>query len=292
MKTKTVFPTNEIAHLWANKTQSEARNSAYNLFFDNESIYSYGRHFLIAKHVTNSAGKTAVLFTKNSYSNTTAKHIGLVRSASSHLDKIYVPDPANDKYKNFASWISEIESIASNLVKAKKPEIYLNQISVINSEVKAYTKFFDMDMPENLLTALNIANKEQYTEYKNSALERAEKEKKEQENEALKKYKLELKKFRAFAIGAIYNAFIGIDYLRYNEKSKRIETTQGVQIPVGIAHKFYKHIKSVNKKGGCTDCKGKLMNYDVKQINSKFIEIGCHKIEIKEIEKIATLLKW
>jgi len=80
--------------------------------------------------------------------------------------------------------------------------------------------------------------------------------------------------------------------LRYNETSKRVETSQGIEIPVIMANKFYKHILSVNKKGGCTDCPTKLMEYDVKEINSKFIVIGCHNVDIKEINKIATLLQW
>ncbi|HTE02469.1 MAG TPA: hypothetical protein VK668_24440 [Mucilaginibacter sp.] len=80
-----------VAHHWANSIGQEAKAS--NLFFEEENIYSYGYHFLIAKHVCNDEGKQAVLFTRRTYSRSTSAHINLVRQASRHLDLIYVPDP-------------------------------------------------------------------------------------------------------------------------------------------------------------------------------------------------------
>lgn len=56
-RVKQVYPTNEIPHLWAHKTQSNARNAQGNLYFDGDTIYSYGSHFAIARHVTNKSGK-------------------------------------------------------------------------------------------------------------------------------------------------------------------------------------------------------------------------------------------
>ena len=76
-----VFPTDEIAHLWAHQTQSDARNQQGNFYFTGATIYSYGSHFPIAKHVTNKRGKKAILFTTRSYSNTTGGHIAAVRQA-------------------------------------------------------------------------------------------------------------------------------------------------------------------------------------------------------------------
>lgn len=288
---KNVFKTNEIAHIWANQLQESARNSANNLFFEGATIYSYGRHFEIAKHVTNEKGDKAILFNKNKYSNTTAKHIQLVRNGSSHLTKIYVPDVANNKYFNFESWVRECEAIAKNLLKAKKPEIYLNQISVIANEVKEYTNFFGYDIPQPLQDVLNITNKEEYTNYQNSALERAKKENEEQVKKAKKDSLKQIKEFKDGKRSTVWNR-LGKDYLRYNETSKRVETSQGIEIPVIIAERFYKQILKINSKGGCTDCEAKLMEYNVKEINKSYIVIGCHNVDIKEISKIALQLKW
>jgi len=63
-RVKQVYPTNEIPHLWAHKTQSSAHNPQHNLYFEDETIYSYGWHFPIARHVTNKSGKKhAILLT-------------------------------------------------------------------------------------------------------------------------------------------------------------------------------------------------------------------------------------
>lgn len=91
---KTVYPTRQIAHLWAHKTQSEARNQSGNFYFRDDTIYSYGLHFPIARHVktgmTGGRGmysktrKTCVFFTTRGYSTTTAKHLSFVRCAIPH----------------------------------------------------------------------------------------------------------------------------------------------------------------------------------------------------------------
>lgn len=100
---KTVFSDiSTVAHLWANKAQGEARNSG-NFFFSGDTIYSYGYHFPIAKHMAGSQGENGVLFTERTYSNTTATHIQVVRQAANHLNIIYCfnPDASNEANYNF-----------------------------------------------------------------------------------------------------------------------------------------------------------------------------------------------
>src|SRR5271155_4054848 len=78
---KRVFNTGEVPHLWAHRTQEDARNGQGNLYFTGDTIYSYGGHFPIARHVANEAGERAVLFTTATYSVTTSGHCSAVRSA-------------------------------------------------------------------------------------------------------------------------------------------------------------------------------------------------------------------
>lgn len=77
---KTVVNSEQVAHLWAHKAQSEARNSNNSLFFRDSTIYSYGSHFPIARHIEG-ADVNAVLFTTKDYSVTTAKHKSFVARA-------------------------------------------------------------------------------------------------------------------------------------------------------------------------------------------------------------------
>ena len=110
----------EVAHLWANRNSGGAKSS--NLFFEQEDIYSYGYHFLIARHVYNDHGEHAVLFTRRTYSKTTAAHLRIVKQASAHLDLLYVPDPELPKEEIFEKWYSEIKDIANSLNNACKPQ--------------------------------------------------------------------------------------------------------------------------------------------------------------------------
>ena len=96
---KYVFDTGEIPHLWAHRTQDEARNRQGNLYFTGDIIYSYGSHFPIARHVTNDAGERAVLFTTNTYSVTTSAHCSAVRSAiPSGIPVFHVPNVCHGRY--------------------------------------------------------------------------------------------------------------------------------------------------------------------------------------------------
>ena len=72
-----VFPRDEVAHLWAHKVQDGARDAGGNFFFTGATLYSYGRHYVIAHILADECGPALagrVLWNSNSYSNTTGKH--------------------------------------------------------------------------------------------------------------------------------------------------------------------------------------------------------------------------
>lgn len=68
----------EVAHYWANQVQAEGK--AGNVFFDGPKLYSYGRHFVIAR-ILPSTGERAAVFTKQGYSSSTAQHQSIARAA-------------------------------------------------------------------------------------------------------------------------------------------------------------------------------------------------------------------
>jgi len=287
---KTVFTDiSQIAHLWANKLQDNARNSG-NFYFNRNIIYSYGSHFPIAKHISIN-NINAVLFTKRSYSNTTAGHINVVRQASNHLNIIYCPDVENTHTDNFNSWLRGIENIGANLKNTRKPEIYLNKISYEFGQVQKYANYFSIAIPELLQSAGAITDKAEYLAYNSSRdallIKQAE-NKLKADKKAVKKQLIE---WRLYKTRTLYNR-IGVDYLRFNSEKNRVETSQGIEIPLEIAKKFYTYILKTIKNGGCTVCDSKILDYSVTEINSKFIKVGCHKIELSEINKMAKLLSW
>ena len=158
---KKVVSPSEVAHLFANQLQDEARTPTGNLYFYGTFIHSYGSHFCIARFVDD----RTLLFTERSYSNTTAKHISYVWRATSHKDRILCAHPAGSHEQNFNYWINEAEAITSKLQNARKPEIYLTQLNNLKYKVDRYKQYFKIDMPITLEKVLSITDKAEIIEY-------------------------------------------------------------------------------------------------------------------------------
>lgn len=275
---KKVHTPENVAHLFANQLQDEARTQTNNLFFYHDCIFSYGHHFVIAKHYNG-----ILLFTLRSYSNTTAKHISQVRNASSHLKKVYCYYPDGTHNENFTEWINEAEKNIEKLKKANKPVIYLNNLDRIKQQAQSYCNLFEISIDERLSTILAITDKQEAKEYedKKQAFILAEKQRKEKELK--NNHAKELKKWRNFESSSLYLRD-GFDYLRFNKEKQRFETSQRIEIPLALGLKLYDKIKNGIQFE-------KVLDYSVREINKTFIQVGCHKITIKEINKIVSYVR-
>lgn len=281
---KKVLNNENVAHVWAHQQQSEARNANNSFYFNGATIYSYGYHFPIAKHAINEKGEKVILFTTRSYSNTTAKHINDVWRAIPDRNLIVkCPDPNATANDNIFFYDNKINNIYTSLAKAKKPEKYLIELSVLKAEIEKYLNFMGVDMPEAIRVKLEIATKGEAIEAveRSSAIKAENEAKKAKERE--KEDKKQLRNFRQFKRFSFYN---GLAYLRYNKDTNRIETSQRIEIPFEAAKRFYNAIKENTIENL------KILDYSLKSINKQFIEIGCHKIEIKEINRIAKTLNF
>lgn len=296
MKTKKVFTDiSHIAHLWANQLQDEAINSG-NFYFNGKTIYSYGNHFPIA--VISEDNKT-VFFTTRTYSNTTANHISVVRQACSQFDKIYCKNPDQAvrniiHSENLESFEDKAKEISLKLARANKPEKYLVQIAEQRSLLEKYCIYFSLSYSFGLYPFTEIKSKtgaSEATDKENKAIELRQLAAAKQD---LKDAKIERKKFYAFEIDRCYKSLNykktneGLSYLRYNTETKRIETSQRIEIPVEAAKRFYRWMQ----KNVCTECTHKFLDYEVKDINKDTFRIGCHLIERSEADKISKLLNW
>lgn len=292
---KKIVSQSEVAHFWANKTQSEATSPNRTFYFIGDTIYSYGRHFAIAKHVANRIGEKAIFFTCRGYSNTTSKHISIASRASSHLKSITVPYPDSEPESNFNYWLSAIKVLGNSLQKARKPGIYLNQIIELYGQAKEYAAFLEIEVPAELVNAGSAENRDDFLEaMKKEAEILAERQRKEAVD-AANRFKKSLAKWREFDTQSSYvnSNRTGYDYLRFNKKTNTVETSQGVQIPAQIAKQFYKVVLDTIFHGGCDNCNMRLMDhYSVTQINKQFVRVGCHTITIKEIKSLTKKLGW
>jgi len=259
----------QVAHLWANKLQDYATNQGRSFFFKDETIYSYGSHFPIAKHVQDKDGNPYILFTERGYSNTTSKHISITYMACRNQEIVYCCNPDNGYESNFKYWHDLIETEINKLAKARKPEIYLNNIGNIANKVKKYAQYTGYSIPENLIEAMKITHKDQYSDYQATRIEMAKQAQKQAENELKAKHEKALNEWLNFETYRLY-VNDGNDYLRLNPENDRIETTQAVQIPNEIAKRLWLSIKENTIKVG-----DKILNYRIDKAD-KIVKIGCH----------------
>ena len=279
---RNVLPTSELCHKWANQQQESGRTSTGTMFFNRNTIYSYGDHFAIAKHVTNEQGQRAILFTERDYSNTTAKHKSSVYMSCKNDNLIYCANPIGSHEINFKHWEQSAEHDgASKLAKARKPEKYLNILSNIETKANIYASYFGIELPETLKALLSIKDKTEFLAFADKKAEFIKAERKIKEAEQKKKFKEDIKKWFNCETSRLYTSY-KYDFLRI--KDNRIETTQAVQIPLAMGKTLYKLIKNNNLSVG-----DKILNYSVNQIG-KEIKIGCHTFSRSYLLKFGSQL--
>lgn len=267
---KTVFTSaDSVIHLYAQQTQQKAKCS--NVFFEGKNLYSYGYHYLLCEFIDD---KT-VLIDDRGYSNTTSKHISIVRAATRQYKQFFKSE--TDLGRVYDAVIYNEHKLET----ARKPEIYTSEIYRLWTTLNEFINYTKK-------TALKKENKYKYvkriftTLAKEGGIELiAEARRKElkriQASEA-KKRKESLQKFMAYEI----NSFrIGKeDFLRVSQDGTEIQTTQGVRIPVKSAAVLYKMILEGKDIVGL-DIEG----YKVTGLNGHLV-IGCHNINVDNMHKI------
>lgn len=153
-RTKHVFPTGEIAHLWAHQTQNDARNAQSNLFFEGKTIYSYRTSYPIGRLVTSphkakNRRQQAVLLQVGTYSVTTSMHCSLVRRAVNHLISFTVPciswyDGDKGAHQINLKWYQDkIDKLDGEMRRSKiRTERIKGELDSLVSEANHYAQFF------------------------------------------------------------------------------------------------------------------------------------------------------
>jgi hypothetical protein len=299
---RTVMKSDMVAHVWAQQTQSEARNSTRSLFFDRETIYSYGSHFPIARFIKNKAGVSAVLFTTRGYSTTTSGHIHDVRRALRGHDitifNVERPDHTPRELKASAEHSIREALTAAQNARAKAFEHYC-RAEIVVEETNELFKFmgqrFRVRMPrvkpevlEKWRTAherhLDVLARQQAVRMARTAEERAWAE------------KTRLERRTAWLAGEP-NCLFRTDW---NEDTllrvhgDNVETSLGAEIPVSHAKRIWPVILQHRTDGTTYVRNGHshhVGQFAIDRIDpTGDIKAGCHFIKFDQIEKIAVVL--
>lgn len=272
----------EVAHFWANKVQSEG--SASRMFFQGDSIYSYGRHFEIARHVK-VGRKTAVLLNTTHYSPSTAKHQCYVRRAiPDNVLVITCSDPSAVNYghrDNIEAWIRELREAVEKLSRARKPEIYLLDIEHIQARAKIYIDFFKVKLSKEQRLGLYPRNIPKETA-KIAAY---------QKEQAEKAKKQAIKAREAFYSGESSGFFNhrSPDEALLRVDANTLRTSKGVTMPVPVAIRFYNKLMDA-WKNNTTVVGEQILNFRIAEFTPNYFRAGCHKVTRQEVERIGPAL--
>lgn len=273
-----VYPTNEIAHLWAHKTQQSARNQQGNFYFEGDTIYSYGSHFPIAKHITRK-GENAVLFTtRRSYSNTTSKHICDVRRAiPGRLPVFHVPHVDASASNGLESYRKRIKDLEQTARKSKGLMLErLNSLRKTVDEASSYAEFFGLKSRFHLPA--------DWDDLREKAAE-------------LNQTRLVVQRLSEWLAGQPVSSY---PYLGYLDKvylrvqGDEIETTRGARFPVEHGKRAISIVRKCKAEGREFRTNGHAIHlglYTLDRIDTEGnVTAGCHDVTYDEVERIAQQL--
>lgn len=267
----------DVIHLFVQQSQNEARVSNGSVFFNGTKIYSYGYHYLLGEFIENKEGDKAIIINDKGYSVTTSKHISQLRYGSRQFKQFFTTEITPK------SVLHVVNENLEKLVTARKREKYiiptLELFEKLNEYInwsgkKELKKTVEYKAIIKAIKPIQGDNLEKYIEKEQTRLKKLAVTK-------AKKELLEIKKFENFEIHTLRS---NTDYLRISKDKSFVETTQGVRIEINEAKALYLAIK--NK----IDIRGyKIGNYRVNSIG-KTLNVGCHNISLKSVEKVGKLI--
>jgi len=286
-RVKHVHPHDMVAHLWANKSQESAKTSDGKFYFHGDTIYSYGSHFPIAKHITRK-GKSAVLLTTREHSATTRGHKGAVEWACSHLTVFHVDNIGyGEPRKQFEEYRARYLELAREYAKARQRKpIILERLQKLVEEANAFSAFFALRVRLTMPADLT----EMVAECK--AIEKKERERKQQE--ATKREREAATQLQKWVDGTIdYCPRRLVLPIRLRIKGDELQTSHGARMPLDHAIKAFRIIKRLRDKGEAYRRNGHtihLGNFALDTIDTQGnVTAGCHEVTWEEIARVATL---
>ena len=301
-RTRHVFPTAQVAHIWAqrNPEQVDGRSGGRsNLYFEGDTIYSYGGHFPIATFIEN--GKF-VLFTNDGYSSTTAKHKGYVARALFGRDVtvLYVDgNPLASRMKRSLQRLVIMKNgqlqVDLELGKAQRARLntqdHLYEAERIARDFNHYAEHVRIKTRVVIEPdGIRMERLERQAEDQRVKRRRADKK---AEKERAVSTALQVEQFRA---GKPFG-FISLEFALLRVKGgDTIESSLGAEFPLSHGERAFKLIAAVRKNGKPWESNGGSIHvghFVIDAIGSDgTVKAGCHVIEWSEMEALASEQGW
>lgn len=270
----------EVCHVWAQQKQSQGKSG--NIFFDGVSIYSYGRHFEMARFVD----AETVFITVRRYSVSTAKHLGLVHRAVTHKTVFCVPS-FTDHRENLVYLIDQAKDSYDEAKRARKyAESCIDRAKCYVDEARQYMTKFQGEVPDSHRELWLALHTETYlnSEVQAQLLAKA-RAAQAAEREATKQARLQREAEQAAQLEKWIAGELEwgrFSAMRLRVKDDEVQTTHGAAVPLIEARKLYRALKA-----GLNVAGQHIGHYTVTRVTETEMIIGCHNIPLSEIERIA-----
>lgn len=282
----------DIAHAFAhaNAEDRETANGG-SLYYENDTIYSYGRHFPVAKKIRDRHGKIQfVLFNDSKCSKTTSSHQSTVKAALfQETIKVSNPEAApKDLAQDLTDRMMDAALLFSNAKGERRKKEYLKEIKIISSHLLIIVDFYRIKskLPKMIRDIYNLHGVDELIPF---VTERAIKEKKkhlafikkkqiliEKQREQEFQEELEnIQRWKSFEIDSISLRLVGKSFLRVTAEG--VNTSQGISIPMAEAIRLIQLIEVKQIIGAKVNDL-----YTVSAFNG-LLQVGCHSIERAEV---------
>lgn len=283
----------EVAHAWAHQTGKHRKG--FNMFYEGETIYSYGYHFPIARLVEHK-GRTIVLFNGASYSHSTSKHKGYVRGAIPHALEVFtVDDLSRYDLPTVRDWTAKLNKAVECVAKAKRARTYgslhMEDAARAVGEANRFNAEFDLGQRTLAVEGLDDAAAElmaKAAEERKASRERAA-------HYAAQRFEREAVAREAWLAGGTSYwhgaAADGTALMRI--AGDTLQTSMGAEVPLEHAKRAFRMIAKVRAAGVPWVRNGHTIHvghFQVDRIeaNGDFTA-GCHRFAWQEVERVAKL---
>lgn len=314
----------EVAHIWASRTQEEGR--AGNVNFRGDSIYSY-RWWEMARFME-VKGETIVLMRNWNYSSSTSKHMSSVHGAlrglpyrivycygevSTYYGGWRANNEVLDHEQSIRHWLNEMFESQQKLKRAKYPDYEISNNHSARASIEEYCALFDLPIPDKMMeyyldpddiAPLLEAKKKRAEELANKTDEQREIERAKREAAEEKKLQKLRDEFMEDELAWMegenvstrktikqgrsrWNSkYLEFSTTRLRIKDDYVETSRGAFVPVREAQILWGLIKLGH------DIKGhRIGSYTVIGLNG-VLKIGCHEITREEMTRFTTKYGW
>jgi hypothetical protein len=284
---KKVHSSRQLMHLFCNMTNGDLegfRTPSKNIYFEDGVLWSYGRHYPMARKLGVGIGhefREIVLINSVKSSVTTQKHKSQICSSTKPNQWVfYVPNIREPRAsENVEHLLNEVVDSIDAVLRCLKYN-YIDEVTRKIDTFNQYATAFRLKrftLNAEFYTLLAILSRD--TQARNEVKEKEKYARQDAERAANRaRWANEVKLwYTCENTTNISSAYFGLDYDPIRVNGVIVESPRGVKVSLEDARAFALALKSGRVQVG-----DKIDAFEVESIDETFIQIGCHKLNIKQ----------